>query len=326
MEKAQQIQQQVPGMEDFMKTREHLFIIMAVYNGETYLSEQLSSIFENSYQDFFLHIYDDGSTDGTTTIIKKWQEKHPERIIYHKNRKNKGVIQNFLQAAEELDADYYMFCDQDDFWLKHKIKDTLDYMQGLEDRAKKLPVAVFGDARVTDAKLTIVSDSFQKQSRFHSEKTDLAHLLMENKLLGCTVMFNHALKERLGSFPPQIRMHDWWIGLVASAFGTIGYLDEPLLLYRQHEKNIIGNTSHKSYVKNRLEHLGSQREVLYQTCAQAEAFLEAYHDSLNKEQRMLIHAFAALPETNWFLRRYYIIKYGFFKSGLIRNLGVLLLV
>lgn len=309
-----------------MESRTHLCVIMAVYNGEPYLSEQISSIFENTYQNFILHIYDDGSTDNTVTIINDWKERYPEKIIYHKNRANKGVIKNFLQASEELEADYYMFCDQDDFWLKHKIADTLQYLQSLEDPKKAFPVAVFGDAKVTDANLNILSDSFQRQSRYHSERTDLAHLLMENKLLGCTVMFNHALKEKLHGFPPEIRMHDWWIGLIATTFGTVGYLEEPLLLYRQHEQNIIGNTSHRTYVKNRLEHLREQRNILLQTCAQAEAFLKIYGHELSKEQQTLLRMFADLPDTNWFLRRYRILKYGFLKSGWIRNLGVLLLI
>ncbi|MBR1741575.1 MAG: glycosyltransferase family 2 protein [Lachnospiraceae bacterium] len=309
-----------------MPKKESLCIILAVYNGEDYLSEQISSILQNSYQDFCLHIYDDCSTDGTKEIIDKWTETHPEQIIYHKNRRNKGVIQNFLQALEELEADYYMLCDQDDFWLKNKIKDTLRFMQDLEDRARKMPAAVFGDAKVVDENLNVLAESFQKQGRLHAEKTDLPHLLMENKLLGCTIMLNHALKEKLGTFPPQIRMHDWWIGLVASAFGTIGFLDEPLLLYRQHGKNIVGNSSQKNYIKNRISHLEKQRESLYRTCSQAEAFFEIYYEELSKEQRALLHAFATLPEQNWFIRRYRILSYGFFKSGFIRNLGVLLLI
>ena len=309
-----------------MEQKENLIIIMAVYNGETYLSEQLSSIFENTYKKFCLHICDDGSTDRTEAIINEWKGKYPEQIFYHKNEKNKGVIQNFLQAAKDLEADYYMFCDQDDFWLKNKIEDTLQFMKRIEKRNKGVPVAVFGDAKVTDENLNLLSGSFQRQSGFHSQKTDLPHLLMENKLLGCTVMFNHALKEKLSVFPPRIRMHDWWVGLIASAFGAIGYLDEPLLLYRQHGKNIIGNTSQKNYIKNRLKNLRRQREVLYRTCAQAEAFLKIYHNELSKDQKKIIRTFAYLPKANWLLRRIRLLQYGFLKSGVIRNIGVFLVI
>ena len=305
---------------------ENLCIIMAAYNGEAFLAEQIASVLRGTYQNFILHIYDDCSTDTTESICKNFEKENTEKIVYHKNPKCKGVIQNFLQALEELDADYYMLCDQDDIWLETKVEETLHNMQGLEDTARKLPVAVFGDAKVVDENLQILAESFQRQSRFHSEKTDLPHLLMENKLLGCTVMINRALKEKLGSFPPQIRMHDWWLGLVASAFGTIGYIDEPLLLYRQHGKNIVGNTSQKNYLKNRLANLEKQQEVLYKTCGQAEAFLEVYREELSREQREVLSAFATIPEQNWFVRRYRIFRYGFFKSGLIRNIGVLFVI
>lgn len=304
------------------KKREHVCIILAAYNGEAYIAEQIESIFHNTWKDFTLHIYDDCSTDTTPDIIKSFEEKYAGQVICHKNRKSKGVIQNFLQAAWELEADYYMLCDQDDVWLEGKIEKSLQYIKGLEDAAGKLPVIIFGDARVVDENLEIKAESFQRQSKFHSENTDLPHLLMENKLLGCTILFNHALKEKLELFPPQIRVHDWWLGLVGTAFGTVGFLDEPLLLYRQHGKNIIGNTSQKNYIKNRISHLAKQQDTIYRTCSQAEAFLDIYRDELSKEQREVIHAFATIPEQNWFIRRYRVLKYGFFKSGLIRNIGV----
>ncbi len=305
---------------------DNICIIMATYNGEEFLEDQITSILENTYRDFVLHIYDDGSTDRTLEIIRSFAEQYPSQVVCHQNRANKGVILNFLQAVEELDADYYMLCDQDDIWLKRKIEKTLNYIRTLEDPARKLPVVVFGDAKVVNENLSVQADSFQKQSKYHPEHTDLAHLLMENKLLGCTIMFNRALKKKLYRFPPQIRMHDWWLGLVGTVFGTVGYLNEPLLLYRQHGTNIIGNPSYKDYIKNRTAQIERLQDILYRTCNQAEAFLALYEEELSKEQRTILHAFVTLPEQNWFVRRFRIIKYGFYKSGLIRNIGVLLVI
>ena len=121
-------------------------------------------------------------------------------------------------------------------------------------------------------------------------------------------------------------MHDWWLALIGAAFGRVAYLDEPLLLYRQHEKNVIGGKGKISYLKDRISHLRRDREALYATMAQGKAFLSAYGAELSPEKEKILRLFAELPEKNWIARRYYIIRYGFLKSGLARNAGILLVV
>lgn len=301
-------------------------IIMAVYNGEKYLAEQIDSILQGSYQDFMIHIFDDGSTDGSREVISQYAQKHPQRITPHFNEKNQGVIKNFLGGLQAQEADYYMFCDQDDVWLPEKLQHTLEHMQRREKLDSKKPIAVFGDAKMVDGELNELHPSFQRQSGYRTDHLDLGHMLMENKLIGCTVMINHKLKALLADYPEQMRMHDWWIALVAAAFGEISYLDEPLLLYRQHGNNVVGGASQSDYRKDRISKLGKQREVLYQTCAQAAAFLDVYSDRLGTEQKKIIQAFATLPEVNWFARRCRLFRYGFWKSGIVRNVGVLLVI
>lgn len=305
-------------------------IIMATYQGEQYLAPQIDSIIKNTYQEIQLHIFDDGSSDSTFAIAKDYANRYPGKVHALQNNENKGVIRNFLEAAISLEADYYMYCDQDDIWLPEKIQKTLQFMERQEEDATHpytTPVVVFTDATVTDASLTETAPSFQRQSGYDTNALDLPHLLMENKLIGCTMMFNRAARDKLlGDLPSAIRMHDWWLALIGAAFGKVAYLDEPLLLYRQHERNVIGGASKGSYLKDRISHLKRDREVLYATMAQGKAFLAAYGGELAPEQEKILRLFAELPEKNWLARRFYVVKYGFLKSGLTRNAGVLLLV
>ncbi len=305
-------------------------IIMATYQGERYLASQIDSIIKNTNQNIELHIFDDGSTDNTFAIAEKYAGRFPEKIYATRNAKNRGVVHNFLEATISLEADYYMYCDQDDVWLPEKIQKTMDYMKRQEEActSENPPVVVFSDAIVTDADLAETAPSFQRQSGYATSALDLPHLLMENKLIGCTMMFNRAARDRLvqGKIPPAIRMHDWWLALIGAAFGTVAYLDEPLLLYRQHEHNVVGGSSKGSYLKDRASHLRRNREALYATMAQASSFLSAYENELSPEKAKILRLFAELPEKNWLARRFYIIKYGFLKSGLIRNAGVMLVV
>ena len=92
-------------------------------------------------------------------------------------------------------------------------------------------------------------------------RVDLPHLLMENKLIGCTVMINQAVRRILqgSSLPQNARFHDGWLGLIAAAFGKISFIKEPTILYRQHENNIVGDKGFISYIASRVCNLRSQR-------------------------------------------------------------------
>lgn len=302
-------------------------IVMATYNGEKYLKEQLDSIFYGSYQNFVLHIHDDGSTDRTKEILEEYQKQYPNRMKLHFHEKNQGIIKNFLMGIKQTTADYVMLCDQDDVWLPKKIERTLAYMKYCEKKkGEDLPITVFTDAQVVDEHLNVIDDSFHQVGRLNVKKRSLDGLLMENKLIGCTMMMNRNVIDRLYRLPEHARMHDWWIGLVTAAFGYIGYLKEPTLLYRQHGSNDVGSKKYFEYVKSRVLHLWNSRKVLYCTIEQGKEFLEVYRGELSKEQREQLEQFVSLPEMNFFERRRIVLENRFLKSTLLRNIGLLLLI
>ncbi|BBF44018.1 alpha-L-Rha alpha-1,3-L-rhamnosyltransferase [Lachnospiraceae bacterium KM106-2] len=302
-------------------------IIMAVYNGQTYLKEQIESILANSYQDFQLIICDDGSTDDSVAICKQYEQDYPGKVFSYVNEKNLGVRDNFLMQAKNSETPYVMFCDQDDKWLEDKIEKSIRAMEKMEKKyGVNTPITVYGDAIVTDSKLNEIAHSFHQTSKLDTHKVDLPHLLMENKLIGCTMILNRALVEKLDTLPKDARMHDWWIGLIASAFGKIGYIHDPLLLYRQHEKNVVGNQSFVSYVKNRISNLGKQKDTILATIAQAEEFKEIYDKTLSEEARQSLTNFIALKNSGFIKKRRLLLQNGFLKSGLVRNIGLFVII
>lgn len=322
-------------------------IIMAAYNGEKFIGEQIDSILKNDYENLVLWIFDDGSTDGTSIIINKFTEQYPDKIKYYKNKDNLGVTKNFLQglnyAAQNCihlnnqeqilntvqmqTEHYFMFCDQDDVWLPEKIKKTLKHMKKVEKKhGKDSAAAVFTDAIIVDENLQELFPSFYQRSKLDIKKLDLPHLMMENKLIGCTVMINSALQKKLSVIPERARYHDWWVGLAASAFGHISFLPEPTLNYRQHSKNVVGNQSFSSYVQGRLKALPKQKEVLFQTMKQAEEFYDIYKNDLKNTQKMQVYAMSKLTNNNWLKRRILLFRYGFLKTGIVRNIGLLCVI
>lgn len=302
-------------------------IVLATYNGAGYFREQIDSILKNTYTDWTLEICDDGSSDRTMDIAKEYQEAYPDKIRIHRNEQQLGVTLNFLEGAKRAQGDYIMFCDQDDVWLPEKIEKTLAHMKQREQAiGKEKPVAVFTDARLVDGVLRKINDSFFYYNGLDTTKLDLAHMLMENKVIGCTTMFNKALADKIIEFPKFARYHDWWIGLIAVVFGELSYLDEPTMLYRQHGKNVVGSQNFFEYVKDRITGLPAQREVLVKTEKQAWEFYEIYKDYLLEEQGQIIKEFASLHNVNWIERRDRLFRHGYWKSGKLRNIGVFLLV
>lgn len=311
------------------ETMDLVSIVLSTYNGEKYLREQLDSILTGTYQNIRIEISDDCSGDNTLEIVKEYQEKYPEQIYIHQNEKNLGYTMNFLSAIERSVGDYIMLCDQDDIWNPDKVEKTLAKMKESEKNLKGKPVLVFTDAWLYDEKQKgNPMPLFHKSSHLNTKKVDISHLLIENKCIGCTTMVNKEIKNYISKLPDsdEIRVHDWWLALICSLFGGIFYLDEPTLKYRQHGGNMIGGTSFGAYFANRLHSLKEQRQSVIYCTKQAGAFLRLFGDVIEKKDEKILSAFTSLMDKNWFVRHYRLMWYGFWKSGISRNVGLFIIL
>lgn len=307
-------------------------IILSSYNGERYIKEQITSILGNTWKEWRLWVCDDGSKDGTREIVKELEEQYPDKIFWRPNETNKGAAISFLDGARKASADYVMFCDQDDYWLPDKIEVTVRVMKEAEEKyGKTVPLTVFTDANVVDQNLNLMQESFHKSSKLNTDNLDLPHMLMENKMMGCTMLLNRALLDKLKKFPKKVRMHDWWAGIVAAAYGKILYLDKPTMLYRQHTNNVVGSTEFsKETVVQKASTWQKQKQALVDTQNQAANLYQLVQNdkecSLSEETKQMIQIFSTLQKQNWVKKRVQVVRYRFWKSGIIRNLGILLLI
>lgn len=305
-------------------------IIMATYCGSAYIREQMDSLLALHYQNWNLLICDDGSTDATLEILEEYQKRMPDKIQVHKNTANLGATKNFLSGlmlAVQKEADYFMFCDQDDVWFADRIQVMLKRMKQMERAYGEFcPLLVVTDAIVTDAKLSIREVSYHRAQQLDIKKRDLAHMLMENKYSGCMMMLNRALAEKISVIPQYARYHDWWVALAAAAFGHIGYCSCPTLFYRQHSGNLVGSQTKAGYLKNAAKHWREQKKSLLLNQRQAGEFLKLYSKELTPARRKLVREFAALHRRTFLDKRIMILRFGFLKSSLARNLGILFLI
>ena len=219
-------------------------ILMATYNGEKYIHEQIASLQCQTYTNWNLLVCDDGSTDGTLSIIGKLQKIDDRIKIVARDAGFHSSAGNFLSLLKQSEAPYVMFCDQDDVWLEDKVEKSLDAMQEAEKSNAGFPVLVFTDSVVVDSSLGLLKPSFTAPMRYDPEKVSLMQSLFINVAQGSSMLMNRALVDvaRHLEKPEVFGQHDYWIAVIARAIGVVVYSCVPTLLYRQHEENVIGAT------------------------------------------------------------------------------------
>lgn len=224
-------------------------ILLATYNGAKYIREQLESLFQQSCSDFHLYVRDDGSTDDTMKIIGQFHEMYPDRVtILKDSQKHRGAAKSFMYLLENVDSEYYMFCDQDDIWLPEKIEKTFARMKEIEAESvrkgtaeKNVPILVATDLGVVDEQLNLISPSFNKDLKIDVFRKHPELICVRHVVTGCTMMFNRATKQAALPMSPRATMHDEWVALcVHFKGGVISIIDDSPILYRQHTGNTLG--------------------------------------------------------------------------------------
>ena len=305
-------------------------ILMATYNGERFIHEQIDSLLDQTYQDFKLYISDDASTDKTFQIISRYAKDNPNKIFVSQREKNSGDAKfNFIDMMLEHRDDYLMLCDQDDVWFKDKIEITLSKMKEMELMyGIGTPILVHTDLEVVDNNLKTISPSFKEAMNADYTKTELRNQVIQNTLTGCTAMYNRALADLIKIEPRYMVMHDWWLILIASAFGKIGSDERQTVLYRQHNKNEIGAKDVRTmrYKLDRALHYRKVKKAINITYQQADSFLRTYFEMLSTDQRKLLAAYSDIPNHFKFIRIYRVFSLGTHKNGFSRRVAHIIFI
>ena len=305
-----------------MKGNDMVDILLATYNGEKYLREQIDSIFRQDYQDFRVIARDDGSSDRTVKILEEYETAHPGRFIILRDGEPTGSAkENFFCLLRHAEAEHVMFCDQDDIWLPDKLSLTLLTLRGAQADLGNGPMLLHSDLTVVDDEDRVLHPSLFALQKLDPQRLFLHQLLPQNNITGCTMLFNRALADLIRPSADAL-MHDWWIGIAAAAFGHI-IVAPNRIHYRQHMANEVGAKDVKSasYFKQKLSNTGGIRQSIRDTYRQAQAFLETYEDLLSDEQKELIRVFVSLQGCGKCGRARLMKKYKLYKSGFYRKIG-----
>lgn len=221
-----------------MATKFH--IVLCSYKPQMdFFRQQVESIQAQTFANFTCEIRDDGSSDKQIEVMRNII-RNDDRFSLVRNPFNFNVYHNFEAGLIDapFDADFIAFSDQDDIWIPEKLELLL---KGFE---KPETVLVHSDLEVIDAEGNQLHDStFAAEDRCLDDLS-APQLIIRNALTGCTIALRSSLLDKLLPFPLQSESvdfhHDLWCGLVASQYGEIKTLREPLVRYRQHGANFVG--------------------------------------------------------------------------------------
>lgn len=275
-----------------------VYVLLSTFNGERYVRAQLDSVLAQSYPNIHVTIRDDGSTDQTPSILQEYARHHANiSVVFGKNF---GTVRSFmalLKLHENYDG-YFAFCDQDDVWHLDKIRRAVS----LAESSKTPEYALYF------SRLALVSQE-GSSLRLSDIPTHLTfnNALVENVVTGATSVFGSRIRDlMLLGRPEYMVWHDWWLYLVATAFGCVIYDEEPVIDYRRHDhtQTTLRVRSSESLVKKLQAFIYvARRKRAVHPFEQAAFFGDTYQSLLDPRALALIDKLGRLHGRRRFLDR-----------------------
>ena len=292
-----------------------LCILLASYNGEKYISEQLDSIINQTYKNWELIIRDDGSKDETVTILNKYEKKDERIKVLRDDKGNLGFLKNFEELLYNAKEEFVLFSDQDDFWLKNKLEKFVEKIRDLDEKILSKPLLVHCNSLVCDEKLEIIKEEFIDSKI--AKKTNSNIYFFEYIVQGSTSMVNKKMIKESLPFLKNVTLHDRYFHLLSQFLGTRVFIDESLVKYRQHERNEIG--ANRSIIKN----IMSKKYFYVEDRKLIEEIKEKYIKCLRKRDLNDIEKYLEVTDRNKNrLERFWLSKY--FQMKLLKRLVLLI--
>lgn len=266
-----------------------------------------------------LLIHDDGSNDGTWELLNNFSKKD-SRIRLLICPPTGGPKENFSFLLQQTSARYIYCADQDDIWMPNKLDLLQETMRFYEKMyGEDTPLLVHSNLKLIDTYEKPIADSLWSYQGIDPRWGDHLNLLLtQNVVTGCAMMINRPLLQMALPIPEEAVMHDWWLALVACAFGRVIWTPETTVLYRQHSGNSIGAKRFMVDPKMYFSYREDIKRSMGKSTVQAGAFAHRYGNSPRAD---LARLYSELPNLPYLARRYSLTRHKFFKSGRLKNLA-----
>lgn len=226
--------------------RNTLSVAMCTFNGVPFVEAQLRSIAGQTRRPDELVVSDDGSVDDTADAVASFARTAPFPVRSIVNERRLGSAKNFEKAISECTGNLIALADQDDVWHP----DKLAVQERVIDSAAL--DAVFSNADVVGPDLRPLGYRMWDALGFGDSEREVIRagravslLLRMDVVTGATLVFRSTLRGAILPIPDGW-IHDAWIALVAAAVGRLGFVERPLVEYRQHDGNQIGAVKQRS--------------------------------------------------------------------------------
>lgn len=284
-------------------------ILMATYNGEAFIEQQLLSLLSQTYKNWILYVRDDQSTDKTVEIIEKYRIFDKRIVLVRDSLGGLGCSRNFLHLLKYSKTEFTIFCDQDDIWLENKLEILV---KGIAARNNAIPQLVYSTSYTYNpaykiGNVEIISPVTHLQS----------FLFRAGGIQGCAAIFNRKLGDLMSVYQGYSIMHDFTLTFLALLFGEISLINKPLTLYRIHPRNVTGDrnkTKRDVYLHffkgNRKK--GILNQYAFRTIRE---IVNQFEENIDPRKKEVLDAFFNFPDSGRLRMAGTVLKYGFTLYG-----------
>ncbi len=291
-------------------------ILLATYNGQAYLTQQLTSFVNQTHHNWVVWASDDGSSDDTKKILSDFSSRK-EGCLFLLDGPQKGFAINFLSmvSSPQIKADFYAYSDQDDIWNANKLEHAVTFLQAISN---EIPALYCSRTEYVN------EDNFHIGfSQAYNKPPSLANAIVQNIASGNTMVFNEAARLLLQQAGEnlQIPLHDWWTYMVITGCGGQVYFDKtPTVRYRQHENNLWGMNTGWG---NRFVRIQKLFEGRFKTWNELHVqSLNTIYESLTPTNRKILDQFILARESSLGPRLWHLKNSGIYRQTLLGNLGL----
>ena len=296
----------------------HVAVLMGTWNGERYLPEQLQSFIDQTHANWSLHVSDDGSTDATCDIVRRFCEGQHHPVTLRRGP-GRGFSRNFMSlvCAADIAGDYFAFTDQDDIWNRDKVETALRWLTAIPP---EVPALYCSRTEIVD-----VAGRHLGYSPLFTRPPGFRNAIVQNVGGGNTMVFNASARSLLAAIGDQeVVSHDWWAyQITTAAGGLVRYDPQPSVRYRQHPNNVLGANNTMRARLHRIRMLFADQFVKWNDLnIGALSKLRSRFDPVNL--KVLDEFILVRKSSNPVLRLWHLHKSGIYRQTLFGNLGLVI--
>lgn len=302
----------------YVENKKKVAVILSVYLGNKYISEQVNSILNQEYNtdeyQLTLYIRDDSMCkDEKMYTYFESLKKNPYVEIINREIENVGVQKSFYELLKYARSDYYFFSDQDDIWEKNKVSIFLEQFKLIDSET---PALIYSDLLLIDENNKSMGSTMKETVGKNRDCNSFFNRLLDDSITGASMAINRALRDTVideVNYFNSIVMHDSYLGIVASLTGNIVFIDQALTRYRQHSNNVVGIKVKKYSRLNPFKYIERYQWVNehYKQAILAMYYIRKHGQYVKPENQNLLNALNELNSLQRFSYKNY--------SQLIRN-------